>query len=119
MATKTKKESLINRAFPAFPEAPEVFQDRIVIIKKKPETQSAGGIYIPSTAITEENKGYVVAVGPLVGKFYAGNVVPEEFHNKIPHVGDYVLFGEYAGTEVEFKGEKFLIVKEADILSKI
>lgn len=90
---------------------PTPFQDRIIISKKEPEKQTAGGIIIPDTVIVEENKGIVVAVGPTVGKASDGRFIPK--------VGDRVLFGEYAGMSVSYEGNDFLVVKEADVLCKI
>lgn len=90
---------------------PIPYQDRVIISRNKPETVSAGGIIIPEAAIEEENKGLVIAVGPNVGKGLTTD--------KFPQPGDYVLFGEYAGTKIEHNGTSFLIMRESDIMCKI
>lgn len=90
---------------------PIPFQDRVVITKKMPEMKTAGGIIIPETVINKENEGLVVAVGPSVGK--------NSPKGESPNVGDKVLFGEYAGVELNYKNQTYLVVKEADILCKI
>jgi len=104
----TKKDKPVVKEFKKIPTP---YQDRIVISKKEPEKQTAGGIIIPDTVITKENEGIVVATGPTVGKASEGRCIPQ--------VGDRVLFGEYAGMELTYEGEKFLVVKEADVLCKI
>ena len=80
--------------------------DRVVIEPKEAETKTASGIYIPD--ITEDNsqQGTVVAAGP--GK----KGEPMEVK-----VGDVVLYGKYAGTEVTVEDKKYLIVKQSDILA--
>jgi len=97
---------------------PIPFLDRVIVTKKKPETKSAGGIIIPESALEKENEGFVVAIGPLVGKSAATLSVPTDVH---PQVGDHVIFGEYAGTKVKVEtddGEEYVIMREADILCK-
>lgn len=108
--TKTVKQS----------GTPVAFQDRIVITKKEPEKVTPGGIIIPSGVITKENIGFVVAVGPLVGRTVSSSVtLSGEVNQNVPKIGDKVVFGEYAGMEIEFEGQNFLVVKEADVLCKI
>lgn len=82
--------------------------DRVVIEPKEAETRTASGIYIPDTAKEKPQQGKVVAVGP--GK----KDEPMELK-----VGDEVLYGKYAGTEVSVGDEKYLIVKQSDILAII
>jgi chaperonin GroES len=68
------------------------------------ETKTASGIYIPETAQEKPQKGTVVAVGN--GK------VDEPLTVK---VGDQVLYGKYAGTEITYDGKEYLIMRETDI----
>ena len=80
--------------------------DRVVIEPKEAETKTASGIYIPDTAKEKPQQGKVVAAGP--GK----KDEPMEVE-----VGDEVLYGKYAGTEVTVEDKKYLIVKQSDILA--
>jgi chaperonin GroES len=87
--------------------------DRVVVKPIEEEEKKQGGIIIPDTAKEKPQKGEVVAVGP--GKVDDnGKRVPMEVK-----VGDKVLFGKYAGTEVEIDGEQYLIMRESDILAII
>ena len=80
--------------------------DRVLVQPKEAETKTASGIYIPDTAKEKPQQGKVIAVGP--GK------KDEPMEVK---VGDEVLYGKYAGTEVTVENEKYLIVKQSDILA--
>ena len=80
--------------------------DRVLIEPKEAETKTAAGLYIPDTAKEKPQQGTVVAAGP--GK------KDEPMEVK---VGDQVLYGKYAGTEVTFEDKKYLIVKQSDILA--
>jgi len=80
--------------------------DRVLIEPKEAETKTASGIYIPDTAKEKPQQGKVIAVGP--GK------KDEPIEVK---VGDEVLYGKYAGTEVTVEEKKYLIVKQSDILA--
>lgn len=80
--------------------------DRVVIEPKEAETKTASGIYIPDTAKEKPQQGKIVAAGP--GK------KDEPMEVK---VGDVVLYGKYAGTEVTVEDKKYLIVKQSDILA--
>ena len=80
--------------------------DRVVIEPKEAETKTASGIFIPDTAKEKPQQGKIVAVGP--GK------KDEPMEVK---VGDDVLYGKYAGTEVTVGDTKYLIVKQSDILA--
>jgi chaperonin GroES len=87
--------------------------DRVVIKPLEPETKTAGGIIIPDNAKEKPQRGEVVAVGP--GKTDdKGNVIKLELK-----VGDKVLYGKYAGTEVNVDGADLLILRESDVLAKI
>lgn len=80
--------------------------DRVLIEPKEAEVKTASGIFIPDTAKEKPQQGKVVAVGP--GK------KDEPMEVK---VGDEVLYGKYAGTEVTVDDKKYLIVKQSDILA--
>ena len=80
--------------------------DRVLIQPKEAETKTASGLYIPDTAKEKPSEGKVLAVGP--GK------KDEPMEVK---VGDQVIYGKYAGTEVSFEDKKYLIVKQSDILA--
>ena len=80
--------------------------DRVVIEPTEAETKTASGIFIPDTAKEKPQQGTVVAAGP--GK------KDEPMEVK---VGDVVLYGKYAGTEVTVEDKKYLIVKQSDILA--
>lgn len=87
--------------------------DRVVVKPIEEEEKKQGGIIIPDTAKEKPQKGEIVAVGP--GKIDEnGKRIPMEVK-----VGDKVLFGKYAGTEVEIDGEQYLIMRESDILAVI
>ncbi len=79
--------------------------DRVVVKPSAAEEKTAGGIIIPDTAKEKPQKGEVIAVGP--GK--DGNLMTVA-------VGDTVLYGKYAGQELNYKGEDYLIMREDDIL---
>ena len=80
--------------------------DRVLVEPKEAETKTASGLYIPDTAKEKPQEGKVIAVGP--GK------KDEPMEVK---VGDEVMYGKYAGTEVTIEGKKYLIVKQSDILA--
>ncbi len=79
--------------------------DRVVIKPASAEEKTKGGIIIPDTAKEKPQRGEVVAVGP--GK--DGNLMTVQ-------VGDIVLYGKYAGQEINFNGEDFMIMREDDVL---
>ncbi|MBQ1209666.1 MAG: co-chaperone GroES [Bacteroidales bacterium] len=82
--------------------------DRVLVEPKEAETRTASGLIIPDTAKEKPQMGHVVAVGP--GK------KDETMEVK---VGDTVLYGKYAGTEVTFEDKKYLIMKQSDILATL
>ena len=82
--------------------------DRVVVLAAPAETKTAGGLIIPDTAKEKPQRGKVVAVGN--GK------VDEPMTVK---VGDTILYGKFAGTEVQFDGKEFLIMRESDIFAII
>ena len=80
--------------------------DRVLVEPKEAETKTAAGLYIPDTAKEKPQEGKVVAAGP--GK------KDEPMEVK---VGDEVLYGKYAGTELEYQGVKYLIMRQSDVLA--
>ncbi len=82
--------------------------DRVIVKPAAAETKTAGGIIIPDTAKEKPQRGVVVAAGP--GKTDEPVTVK---------AGDTVLYGKYAGTEINFDGEELLIMRESDILAII
>ena len=80
--------------------------DRVLIKAAPAEEKTAGGIIIPDTAKEKPLQGKVLAVGK--------GTKDEEMVLK---AGDIVLYGKYAGTEVEFEGEKYLIMRQSDVLA--
>ncbi|MGI6150141.1 MAG: co-chaperone GroES [Firmicutes bacterium] len=87
--------------------------DRVVLKVLEAEEKTASGIVLPDTAKEKPQQGKVLAVGP--GKVADdGKAIPMSVK-----VGDTVLFAKYAGTEVKYKGEELLILKESDILAVV
>ncbi len=81
--------------------------DRVLVLPA-PAEEKVGGIIIPDTAKEKPLKGTIIAAGQ--------GTKDEEMVLK---VGDTVLYGKYAGTEVELEGEKYLIMRQSDVLAII
>lgn len=82
--------------------------ERVLIEPLAAETKTASGIIIPDTAKEKPSKGTVMAVGN--GKTESGDDLTVK-------LGDVVLYGKFAGTEVEYEGVNYLIMKESEILA--
>ena len=80
--------------------------DRVLIEPAPAETKTVGGIIIPDTAKEKPLQGTIVAVGK--------GTKDEEMGLK---EGDTVLYGKYAGTELEFGGKKYLIMRQSDVVA--
>ena len=80
--------------------------DRVLVLPNPAEEKTAGGLFIPDTAKEKPLRGKVVAVGP--GTAEVKMEVKE---------GDTVLYGKYAGTEINVDGTDYLIMKQSDILA--
>ena len=80
--------------------------DRVLIEPAAAETKTIGGIIIPDTAKEKPLQGPLVAVG--------GGTKDEEMVLK---EGDKVLYGKYAGTEIEHEGKKYLIMRQSDVVA--
>ncbi len=87
--------------------------DRIIVERLEEETTTAGGIIIPDTAKEKPQQGKIIAVGK--GKVTEdGKVLPLDVK-----VGDKVLFGKYAGTEIKLEGKEYMMMREDDILGVV
>ena len=80
--------------------------DRVLVEPMEAETTTASGIIIPDTAKEKPQTGTVVAVGPGT-----------KDESMTVSVGDQVLYGKYAGTELKLDGNDYLIMRESDILA--
>jgi chaperonin GroES len=87
--------------------------DRILVEPLEAEEKTAGGILLPDMAKEKPQRGKIVAVGP--GKFRdSGDRTPLSVK-----VGDEVLFGRYAGSELKEGGKEYKVMREGDVLAKI
>ncbi len=80
--------------------------DRVLINPAKAEEKTVAGIIIPDTAKEKPLKGEVVAVGEGT-----------KDEKMVLKAGDTVLFGKYAGTEIEVGDDKYLIMRQSDVLA--
>ena len=84
--------------------------DRIIIKQSEAEEKTAGGIILPDAAQEKPQIGKVVAVGP--GKLLDdGKRASMSVKKK-----DEILYGKYSGSEVEYDGDKYVILRESDVL---
>ena len=86
----------------------KLLSDRVLVLPNPAEEKTAGGLIIPDTAKEKPLAGKVVAVGPGTSE------VKMEVK-----VGDQVLYGKYAGQEIQVDGVDYLIMKQNDILAII
>ena len=82
-------------------------QNRVVVESAAAEEKTAGGIIIPDTAKEKPQRGKVIAVSDI----------DEKGNKPAVKVGDTVLYGKYAGTEVQLNGIDYLIMRETDIFA--
>ena len=82
--------------------------DRVIILPSPAEEVTVAGIIIPDSEKEKPLKGRVVAAGT--------GTKDEEM---ILKTDDEVIFGKYAGTEIEFEGEKYLIMRQSDVLAVV
>jgi chaperonin GroES len=80
--------------------------DRVLVEPMEAEEKTASGLYIPDTAKEKPQKGTVIALGPGT----------KDITMEVKK-GDVVLYGKYAGTEINIDGKDFLMMKQADILA--
>lgn len=80
--------------------------DRVVVKAGEAESMTSGGIIIPDTAKEKPQRGTVIAAGP--GKTDDPMTVKP---------GDNILYGKYAGTEINLEGEDYILMRESDIMA--
>ena len=104
MATASKSKQSVNI---------KPLDDRVVIKPHQPEEKTESGIYLPESAQEKPMTGSVVAVGP--GK------LKDDGNRAEPSVkqGDSVIYGKYAGTEIELDDEDYVILRESELLGVI
>jgi chaperonin GroES len=88
--------------------------DRVIVKPSgEAESKTSGGIIIPDTAKEKPSQGEIIAVGP--GRMdESGKVMPMNVK-----IGDRVLYSKYGGTEIEWEGDKYLLMSEMDIQAVI
>jgi chaperonin GroES len=86
--------------------------DRVIIKALPSEERTKSGIIMPDTAKEKPQEGEIIAVGP--GRTEKGERIAVDVK-----VGDKVIYSKYAGTEVKFDGEEYLILRESDIQAVI
>lgn len=87
--------------------------DRLVVEPQELESKTAGGILIPDTADKDKPmQGTVLAIG--LGKYVDGKMTPLQVK-----VGDKVLFGKYAGTNIKFSDKDYLVMREEDVMGVV
>jgi chaperonin GroES len=84
-------------------------QNRVVVEAAPAEEKTASGIIIPDTAKEKPQRGNVIAVSEI----------DEKGNKPTVKVGDTVLYGKYAGTEIQMEGKDYLIMRETDIFAVI
>ena len=107
MATATMKETSKKTTLKIRP-----LDDRVVIEPFEAEEITRGGIVLPDTAREKPVQGKVIATGP--GKLMEKTGARGKMSVKL---GDRVFYGKYTGTEIELNGEKYVILRESDILA--
>ncbi len=104
MATKTKTAAKVHI---------RPLGDRVLVQRVEAEEKTAGGILLPESAKEKPKEGRVIAVGE-------GRTLDSGERSKFSvKAGDRVLFSSYAGTEVKYQGDEYLIMREEDILGVI
>ena len=85
--------------------------DRVLVEPCEAEDKTAGGIILPDTVREKPQRGRVVATGP-------GKLLDSGNRGEMSvGVGDEVFYGKYAGTEIEFGTDKYVVIRENDILA--
>ncbi len=88
-------------------------EDRVVVEPVEAEEVTAGGIVLPDTAKEKPQRGTVLAVGP-------GKLLDSGERGALSvAVGDEVIYGKYAGTDIEVDGRDVKILRESDVLAKV
>lgn len=86
--------------------------DRVVLKQLEAEETTKSGIVLPGNAQEKPQQAEIIAVGP------GGIVDGKEVEMQVA-VGDKVIYSKYAGTEVKFDGEEFIVVRQNDIVAKV
>ena len=86
--------------------------DRVVVERFEAEERTRGGIVLPDSAREKPQQGKVIATGP--GKLLEKTGERGKMSLK---VGDVVFYGKYTGTEIELEGDKYVILRESDVLA--
>ena len=87
--------------------------DRILVKRSEEPTRSAGGLFLPESSTEKPPRGEILAVGQgRVGK-------DGDFEALSVKVGDTIVFGKYAGTEIKIDGTEHQIMRESEILGVI
>lgn len=87
--------------------------DRVIVKREEEEQRTAGGIFLPETAKEKPIRGTVAAIGK-------GKILEDGSIRALDlKVGDKVLFGKYAGTEVKVDNEDLLVLREEDIMAVV
>jgi chaperonin GroES len=87
--------------------------DRVVVEPVEAEERTAGGIVLPDSAQEKPQRGHVVALGP-------GRLLENGQRASLSvAVGDEVIYGKYAGSDIEVDGHEVKILRESDILAKV
>ncbi|MCL1791236.1 MAG: co-chaperone GroES [Peptococcaceae bacterium] len=86
--------------------------DRVIVKALPNEERTKSGIIIPDTAKEKPQEGLIVAVGP--GKYDGDDLIPMSVKKN-----DRVIYSKYAGTEIKYDGDEYLILRESDILAII
>ncbi len=85
--------------------------DRVLVEPGDQEEVTAGGIVLPDSAREKPQRGRIIAAGP-------GKMLDSGERGQLDvKVGNQVFYGKYSGTEVEMSGEKYVILRESDILA--
>jgi chaperonin GroES len=87
--------------------------DYVIVQRSEAETMSRGGVVIPGSAAEKPGQGRVIAASRIKTE-KGGKVTPMTVKT-----GNLVLFGKSAGTEIEFEGEKLIVMHESDIMAVI
>ena len=86
--------------------------DRVVLLPKENETETKGGIILPTAAQEKSQMATVVAVGQ-------GGEIDGKKINMVVNIGDKVLYAKYSGTEITVDDKKYVVVRQNDILAVI
>ena len=107
MATKTKTRTKSKRI------ALRPLADRVLVQRVEAEEKTAGGILLPESAKEKPKEGVIIAIGD-------GKTLEDGSKSVFSvGVGDRVLFTSYAGTDVKYRGEDYMIMREEDLLAII